>query len=549
MQIWNYLASAAAAVLALWILYDARREFIALRSDSSQLTYDLQVAGMVLEQVNEREEFADSFQVTSSRLLELEIFGQIWDEFRESLVVDGEARIVRSARDPYEFLGPRLLDASKVDQRRIEAVPNRLIAFGLIFTFIGLVASLMIAALGLSTDDVQQVRAVLNTLLVAAAFKFITSIFGIGSSIWFINKRSELLNAIDELSAAIGRQLDRLTVPLRADIMAEASHKELVRQSNLLETSHEGLANAIATQLDRTLRANLSDAIMPVADSIGRMSETIAEINRKALKDIIDQFSKELGGAARDHAKRLEESLYQLETTMKSVPDSIEKASIAFDTAGAAFGEATEAAVAATELRLTQAGNVLAELLNQTEENLGSTGLAFAQVADLLAGMVDRIEQTENASSERARRAEETLGLAVEQISRVLERADTAVAGLAQLAPMSQRLEQVAASLARANDTSAALVARSQEMLESSRSTGEILSRTAASYSQSTAKLEESLRSVFEQLAAGIDLFRSRIEETIDGLDEEATKIVTRLRAAGGSAPPPAAKRGRRSET
>lgn len=533
MQLLNYLASGAVVLLALWILYVAHREFVALESDSQQLTHDLQVAGDVLKHVKEREEFADSFAITHERLLDLDIFGPVWDEFRESLVIDKEERIVRSARDPYEFLGPRLLDASTVDQRRIEAVPNKLIALGLIFTFGGLVVSLMIAGAGLQTDDVQRVRAVLNTLLIAAGFKFITSIVGIGSSIWFISKRSELLNNIDELSASIARRLDHLTTPLRADIVAETSYKELVHQSHLLATGQEGLAKAIATQLDETLRANLADAIQPVADSIGRMSETIAEINRKALKDIVEQFSKELGGAARDHAKRLEESLYQLETTMKSVPDSIEKASLAFETAGAAFGDATEAAVAATELRLTQAGNVLGELLSQTETNLGSAGVAFAQVADLLAGMVERIEQTENASSERAQRAEETLRLAVEQISRVLERADTAVEVLAPMPSLAQRLEQVAGSLVKVSESHATLIARGEDLVGTSRSTGEALSRNAASYSESNARLQTSLTSVFEQLAAGIALFQSRIEETVEQLDEDATRIVARLQSAG----------------
>jgi len=549
MHFLNYLTSAAALGFAIWILYQAYREFVALKKDARQLTHDLEVAGTVLLRVGERERFADSFQETSSQLLDLEIFGPVWDEFRESLDVDAEAGLVRSARDPYEFLGPRLLDASDVDQRRIEAVPNRLIAFGLIFTFIGLVLSLAIAGVGLSANSFEQVRAALTTLLFAASLKFITSIAGIASSIWFTRKRSELLNRIDALSAAIARQLDRLTLPLRADIVAEASHRELVRQSLLLERGQSDLAEAIATQLDQTLRANLADAIKPVADRIGEMSETIAEINRKALKDIVEQFSKELGGAARDHAKRLEESLYQLETTMKSVPESIEKASVAFDTAGAAFGEATEAAAAAIELRLGQAGNALAELLTQTEENLGSTGLAFAQVADLLAGMVDRIKQTEDASSERAQRAEETLRLAVEQISRVLERADAAVEGLAPMTPLAQRLEEVGRALARVGETHSALIERGEELVGRSRATGEALSKTAASYSESHRGLRDSLTSVFEQLAAGIDLFRSRIEETVAELDEDATRIVARLQAVGEGEPSPSAKRARRRET
>lgn len=538
MQILNSFTSVAAVLLALWILYEARREFIVLRVDSRQLTHDLEVAGMVLEHVRDREEFADSFPITSSQLLELEIFGPVWDEFRESLVVDEEERVVRSARDPYEFLGPRLLDASEVDQRRIEAVPNRLIAFGLIFTFLGLMLSLVIAGFGLSTDSLPQMRATLNALLFAAALKFITSIAGIFSSIVFIHKRSELLNTIDARSAAIGRQLDRLTVPLRADIVAEASYKELARQSHLLESGQQELANAIATQLDATLRANLADAVKPVADRIGEMGQTIAKMNQDALNNMVAQFSRELGGAARDHADRLERSMYQLETTMKGVPESIQKASEAIEKAGKAFGEASEAAIAATELRLTQAGDTFAELLTETEKNLGAAGVALAQVATLLTGMVDRIEQTEAASSDRAQRAEETLRLAVEQISRVLERADTAAEGLAQLTPLAQRLEQVGGSLFKANEINSALIARSEEMLATSRSAGDVLSRTAASYSESTARLQVSLTSVFEQIAAGIDLFRSRLEETVEQLDEDAARIADRLSGGNGGSPP-----------
>lgn len=536
----NAILSGVAIAIALTIVYAAIRERSLLGRSAGQLVHDLQIAKTVLYSITRRDEFAEKFEATSAQLDTLEIFGPVWDEFRESLDIDAVDGVVRSARDPYEFLGPRLLDASDVDQRRIEAVPNVLIALGLIFTFVGLILSLLIAGSGLSADSFPEVRAALTALLTAAGFKFVTSIAGIASSIWFTLERSKLLNHIDALSAAIARQLDHLTAPLRADILAEASHRELVHQSNLLERSHEGLAAAIATQLDQTLQANLSNAITvafrPFVERIDEMGRTIAEMNQDALNNMVKQFSKELGGAAREHSERMEKLLFQVEQTLKEIPAGISKAATAIESAGATFSDVTGAAVAVAEQRLAQSGNIFAEMLAETERNLGSAGLALRQASDLLQGTVARLEQTENAASQRTDRAEETLRLAVEQISRVLERTDSVANALAPMTALAQQLGELGRSMATANESNLAALARSEQVLSGSRTASETLGKTASSFADSTSKLRVDVTALFEQLAAGIDLFRSGVEETLQQLDQESVRIVGRMAAAADGA-------------
>ena len=525
-ELLSFIVSAVAVAAAVWILHHGRSEFRTLERDARQLREDLGMAGAILRNASSREEFARTFDQTSQRLVELPIFGPVWDEFRESLVVfDMDARLVMSARDPYEFLGPRLLDASEVDQRRIEAVPNRLIAYGLIFTFIGLVLSLVIASFGLTTDDLAQIRMALTGLLAAAAIKFITSIFGIYASIQFTHKRSELLNQIDTLSAEICKQLDRLTYPLRADVVAEASHRELQQQTALLQRGNEDLATTVAARLDETLRDNLGSAIQPVADQIDAMGRNIADMNQRALSEMVEKFSKELGGAAREHSERMTTMLYQVERTIADLPSRIEGA-------GDRFSDQLKTATDDMERSLDRAGNNFGEVLVKTEQELGVLAGQFGRVSELLGGTIERLERTETGAAERIDRAESTLTLAVQQISTVIERADTAIAALAPLTAMASQMEALARSLERANDGTAQMLARSVAMLDESRAASDGLARSAQAFAASTTQLQGAIAGVFERMAAGIDIFRSRIEETIENADSASAEISSRLLAA-----------------
>lgn len=65
----------------------------------------------------------------------------------------------------------------------LEFCANIFVAFGLLATFVGLVAALTFASTGMQTGDASQMQLAVRDLLGASASKFVTSIAGVGLSI------------------------------------------------------------------------------------------------------------------------------------------------------------------------------------------------------------------------------------------------------------------------------------------------------------------------------------------------------------------------------
>jgi len=76
-----------------------------------------------------------------------------------------------------------LLETSGFPLKIIASLPGYFVGFGLIFTFLGLVAALFFAAQGMGSGDYAVAKSSLAQLLHAASFKFTTSVAGIASSL------------------------------------------------------------------------------------------------------------------------------------------------------------------------------------------------------------------------------------------------------------------------------------------------------------------------------------------------------------------------------
>ncbi len=91
-------------------------------------------------------------------------------------------RIYRPASFPLAERFVRAADAY-ADLRSLEAWPNVLIGIGLFLTFVGLTLSLIVAAQGTTSSDIDVVRRSVGDLLHFAAFKFATSLVALACSI------------------------------------------------------------------------------------------------------------------------------------------------------------------------------------------------------------------------------------------------------------------------------------------------------------------------------------------------------------------------------
>lgn len=124
-----------------------------------------------------------------------------WLRYRRTLLLDS-APPVRSTQRPNDFFYRALPPPSWLG-----FAANLFVGFGLLATFIGLVAALTFATQGMQAGSTDAMQSALRDLLGAASSKFVTSIAGVGISIVLrLVERlltANLRGALDSLSGAI----------------------------------------------------------------------------------------------------------------------------------------------------------------------------------------------------------------------------------------------------------------------------------------------------------------------------------------------------------
>jgi len=124
-----------------------------------------------------------------------------WRRYRKTLNFAG-APPIRSTQRPNSFFY-----AVTPPPAWLGFAANLFVAFGLLATFLGLVAALTFASQGMTSDDPAAMQAALRDLLSASASKFVTSVAGVGLSIVLrLVERiliADLRGRIDALSNAL----------------------------------------------------------------------------------------------------------------------------------------------------------------------------------------------------------------------------------------------------------------------------------------------------------------------------------------------------------
>jgi hypothetical protein len=132
-----------------------------------------------------------------------------WKLFESTLVEserDGIVRFYTTFR-PREYFTMGAMESRGLSFRFLHALPGYFVGFGLMFTFLGLVAGLYFASKGLQTADFAAARLALGKLLNASTLKFVSSVVGIGASLatsiavssWY----KTVQGALDDLCRAI----------------------------------------------------------------------------------------------------------------------------------------------------------------------------------------------------------------------------------------------------------------------------------------------------------------------------------------------------------
>ena len=407
----------------------------------------------------------------------------------------------RSHADTWDV---RSVLGARLNLALFETMPNLLIGFGLMCTFIFLAVALQQAGLALNALDVsaRQQDQALQSLIATAGGKFITSIAGLLCSLLW-NWRAKV--ALENLQANI----DALCHTLRSQVPDNAAEASVRLQLNLFQDMLEqnraqvsqlrrfegDFANAIGEAMSRHMQPTF-DKISGLADSIQTSSQSFGQAGNQA--------AAELGKAGALMSQGIENGLASFQDAAATLSHTI---------------LTTRSTVAELDAALTRASTAGAQGSAQLTALLDSFGHTLTQVQGVsgeLHTTLDLIRNTADSFKDSALAVESSVTL---QRAAANDFKDT-------LLPMNQALGQTVSTLqasAHAAETALGHVrTHLQEAQQALSGTVEALTQGVSGYSGQIAelhtKMDQHLASAVNQLSGSITNLEEVLDEFIEHL-------------------------------
>lgn len=255
----------------------------------------LKNAVKILSDIKDPTDFAAKFNEIDTAVSSVLCIKHSWSEFKETLIrPDDHISIYRNAIRPIYFININQVEA-QLRLKRLHFFSNLLIGIGLLLTFLGLVAALTEAgkAIGNGGDDFQEP---IRNLLSVAAFKFWTSVSGLGSSI-LLRIFYEIQNThIKDLLNKINSGLERGLQFVSSEYIAVEQLHEAREQSAAMKRFSTELAVSMAKEIQPVF----ASALAPVHESLKDIGQRITGGIGDAIKDAagseMHELSSNLGG-------------------------------------------------------------------------------------------------------------------------------------------------------------------------------------------------------------------------------------------------------------
>lgn len=421
-----------------------------------------------------------------------------WDEFEES-IVDPSAPQLSSSVHASEFFEP-LIERS----RGLFFWANIMVAIGLVFTFLGIMAALGNTAIAISNaGDSATMQSALQKLLNVTAAKFITSFAGVACSIVlrFGDRRFQ-----DRVGREVRLLVDALERGLRY-VPPQRIAADQLRQLEQIATAQTKFAQDLAVAIGE----KLNEQMAPMVTVLGEIKTGIGNLKDELVGGVGGAVANTLNETAGSEMQALAAALTVMSDRLGAVPDQI----------GASADDANAKLKAAAELFSTAAAGMQAafEALGQRVEAMGKALLEKQQAA--ADSLRDQTEAVARRLHEIGQRNQRELEAAAE--------------GLRDLvSSMGATLEGIRSSLAAQAEESAKatgdMVARNQAALEAAAATAATrLSNAAAQAAERTAD------EVTGAVVGAMNMLSERVEAAMRNLTLAIDGGATKVQAFGGS--------------
>lgn len=531
---------------------------------SRKANKQLKEASDLLLSTKDEEDFTQQFDVIDASFKKNALLSRHWEEFTETLIPplegvdDNSYQIYHNTKRPQEFLSP---DAVLHDVRPwIDG--ERLIGFGLLFTFIGLIAALSKASGAFNGDE--NITIALATLLSTAGAKFLASIGGLSGSIlqslicnFYISRSIKNLSNLNDMLEA---RLNYASV----ERIAADQYGHAQRQTARLEEMGVEITMALGQQISEAMNnlphlmgSEFSKALEPMKDSLESVTSKVSENNSEALSNMVGEFRDQIQGAGEDSMKlvidQLEGLSSALNTTVSGLQSSndemrsgLRDAINAMSSATSQFNDSISSSAKAASGQMDQMsetlGSTIQSLLTDFKDQQASSQASMRELIDTLSQSSNKASQElaqqattssqqlgesvtsalNNILSNATHNTEAIAGTVKEGLSKVSEHAQTELRSLLQ-----QLGEEIKQSVAGVNQSLDGWKESSGRVASSLNQVNSELGKTSTGLVTTTERIHD-VSSVFKGAAASVETATSpllRINEKLNATMEAMESV------------------------
>lgn len=436
----------------------------------------------------------------------------------------------RTDKDAYQYFTSSIAYSNVVLGQLKLSIPNVLVGLGILGTFTGLVFGIS----DFDTSSTEAIRGSISSLLGGISIAFITSLVGMGTSIFYTIYDRILLGRTMPAIAAFNNYLNKRYLLNRDELFKweQEAQYELTREiiAEFFLTQKEGRAI-----FPKDLLLGLAEESQKQTSALQSFADDLAEKINAATAVIIEQYNSQINELLAGKILPLLEALKRVmqETSTKAIEDSINKLEAALKNLVSEFKDSlsgdTKNELEKLAETLARVGGNLNDFptnLSATTSQLNATVQSQGYNVELLRELFEEFKSTleENRNSQSAGKA---LFETIQTIQRELQ-------GLSgNFNQTARSFESTSHTLQNTSDQLGSNLEefsrKSQSNLETVNELLEISGSLMHDYTEKFAAIEEGLSSIFSEIQEGL---RGYQETTRTSLEEYLGQFAGKLTEA-----------------
>lgn len=575
-EVWFGLGAASLLIgVAIYSVIKMRHEYL-------RVLADIENANSILDKHTDAQNFTENFHIVNSGLKEVSSINRSWEEFSKTLlppleqIDEPEYQVYRSTKRAADYF-----DIDHISSKIRPFIDSEsLIGFGLVFTFIGLVAALINAGFNLGdSSNTQKTVIVIKELLSTAGAKFFASIGGVGGALVQTITINYLRNSIDERLKYFNDRLEGFLTFASLERIAADQYGYAKRQTERMEAMGTEIALAIGSNIENALRempqlmgTALTGAMEPVSRKLDEMASGVRDDNGDALRSMVEDFRAQIQGAGEQTMQQVVTQLDSLSTTLNQtvgnlaqsnneIRSSLQEMMGSLATTSQTFGSSVEASANAAsdglrvileELQQQQLAstNSMTALIARLEAAGDQAGHGVARgVAGAMEGILAEARDTSAMISESVASGlgEVTTALTrinveierhqtgLQQVNAQIQNSASAMGGAAEtIRTSAQPLSLVTVQLTAATEAVGRTV---QQTNEASKNIAKAISDLLENWEQQSSQLrgaDEALEGAFKEITKNLTLSLAELEKFTKGIEESFGGALQNLSAIVG---------------